>query len=157
MTMCHWVDPGSLRSYRRLSHAEQAEALEKASAVPVRLLQPRNAPVVSEDVHYAAFMQELAVENDTCADKPARPNSSPSAARPPAPRENTYPDEDNATNLTCVRKGDHVLVAKEVWPDYTCEEHEGRGWEAKIINILQELSTRALPARARGRWNALRK
>ena len=71
MVMCHWVDPNSLRSYRRLSHAEQASALDKAAAVPVSLLQPRNAPVVNEDVHYAAFIQDLAPLSLTLRRQPA--------------------------------------------------------------------------------------
>ena len=30
-------------------------------------------------------------------------------------------------------KGRHVLVARERWPDYDCDEHDGAGWEAKVI------------------------
>ena len=30
-------------------------------------------------------------------------------------------------------KGRHVLVARERWPDYDCTEHDGTGWEAKVI------------------------
>ena len=32
-------------------------------------------------------------------------------------------------------KGRHVLVPRERWPDYSCDEHDGAGWEAKIVNV----------------------
>ena len=59
LLLCHWVSSESLRSYRRLSHAEQEAAMDAASKVNITTLQPRNAPVVCGDQHYAALLAEL--------------------------------------------------------------------------------------------------
>ena len=59
MLICHWVCDESLRSYRRISHQEQESVLRAAASVPVNLLQPRNAPVVDADLHYAAMVDGL--------------------------------------------------------------------------------------------------
>ena len=59
MLLLDWVSPDSLRSYRRPTYPEQHALLKRAAGVPVNLLQPRNAPVVSGDQHYAAMLGEL--------------------------------------------------------------------------------------------------
>jgi len=48
--------------------------------------------------------------------------------------------------------GQNVLVPQSVWPDYECNEHEGKGWEATIVSIKKKWAKIKFPGvDARGR------
>ena len=94
-------------------------AQHNPAVLPVALLQPRNAPVVNEDAHYAAFMHDL----EESRNLPQEPNNT------------SITDMSESAQLNCKWQiGDLVLVKREVWPSYACDEQDGQGWEAKIIN-----------------------
>ena len=144
MLMCHWVAPESLRSYRRLSASEQMGALQRAAAVPVNLLQPRNAPVVSGDQHYAMLH---AAFGRGCANPspPAGATNTPGvAARPDrhAHREVAQTTQERAVRPAvrtspCTSPpevGEEVFIPRETWPTYACSEFDGLGWAATVCS-----------------------
>ena len=64
----------------------------------------------------------------------SRPAPAPRAAPPPAPRPPPRPPPDDWT-------GRRVLVPSALWPDYVCNEHDGQGWEAKVVRVTRGWAT----------------
>ena len=34
-----------------------------------------------------------------------------------------------------------MLVPRELWPDYTCEENQGLGWSALVVGMKKDAAT----------------
>ena len=149
MNICHWLSPDSLRSYRRISTQEQDSALRAAAAAPVALLQPRNAPVVDADVHYAALLAGLRPNTNTPAVSRSRPpqHDATPAPAPDAPSNNAHMAPRTPSNDAPIArlraslspaltkpptKGEHLVVRRSIWPTYLCREHDGLGWEVVV-------------------------
>ena len=156
LLLCHWISPESLRSYRRLSHAEQDSAISAASKVAITLLQPRNAPVVCGDQHYATLLSELTPprterhrttlsrfesSDDSLSDAQRRRRQRASNAPPPQPQittavEQTPPAAEKPELGQPISsppsQGTTVIIPQRVWPKYNCSEHNGLGWEAVV-------------------------
>ena len=143
MLMCHWVAPESLRSYRRLSSNEYASWLQKAAQVPVNLLQPHNAPVVSGDQHYAAL--HAAFSPATAAGQMVATPNQPAPAPAPTPVNQCAPPQlrgacANANQFTPPPApytttppiGAQVFIPRRVWPTYPCSECDQLGWLATV-------------------------
>ena len=156
LLLCHWVSPESLRSYRRLSHQEQETAVVAAARTSITLLQPRNAPTVSGDQHYAALLDGLSRSTPHAVDqgeqkRPARSSpypaaSSASSAAAPASTATTRSPPTSSAQTRAPHtptalpealrhaplQGDPVIVNRDAWPTYPCLEHNGLGWEAQV-------------------------
>ena len=143
MLICHWKNPESLRSYRRLSQEEHDAALRSASRVPVTLLQPQNAPVVSGDQHYAALLDEIQRTPSSLSSTAPNPQAAPPNAAAPAgtPSERQqvhisatarlYEEEWHSLRVR-PRNDQRVLVKRDTWPSYSCNEQGGKGWEGTV-------------------------
>ena len=144
MLICRWMCPESLHVYRRMGTAEHERFVRAARNVSVDVLQSANAPRVSNDECYAEIMGEFAqnaLERQTAADfaaaaaSPGRTCSpavtAPRAATPrmaplpPAPTDGPALTASNA-------KGRRVLIVSQLYPQETCDEHGGVGWEAVV-------------------------
>ena len=160
MNICHWLSPDSLRSYRRISHQEQDSALIAAANMPVALLQPRHAPVVDADVHYAAILAGLQNNETTSAarstrlqpysacasDSPAAGSAQPNVTPRHQPRARAARAEPGARNTaTCTILGaalthapvvgEHLIARRDLWPSYACNEHNGLGWRVRVRSV----------------------
>ena len=49
--------------------------------------------------------------------------------------------EEDLSPLTDGCLGRRVLVPNSVWPSYTCDENNGRGWVARVINFRARVAT----------------
>ena len=145
LLICHWVSPESLRSYRRLTYKDQDNALTAAANVPVSLLQPHNAPIVSGDQHYAALLAELQGEPPAPADKtpPKRAREQPrvatatkrAAAPPIPPTRSPSPVKTLGKALdTAPEAGTTLGGGQDVWPKVACSELQGAGWEVEVVS-----------------------
>ena len=147
MLICHWKSPESLRSYRRLSQQEYASALTAAATVPITLLQPRNAPIVCEDHHYAELLNDLQEPRPPAASKRSAPATSTerSPTGSAAKRAKVRPSQNvNGASSPAgpiyawhpvgqeLEAGALVLVKREAWPKYPCKEQGGMGWLARV-------------------------
>ena len=86
---------------------------------------PRGTPIPQSPEHHAA-------------PKPIE-SPSPSGKTPPPASETLDPSDTDPTPSDSEEPrwstGDQVLVPASLWPDYECQEQEGQGWAAKIIQI----------------------
>ena len=156
--ICRWMCPESLHVYRRMGTSEHAEWVRKAASACVDTIQAGNAPKVVADQDYAELfnsmnkggaarrnhMQDwaLASANDAAgptpvAHPPATPvraaavrTAAPSPAKPfppPAAQPSAPLNRGNAV-------GRRVLVPATLYPQYTCSEHAGAGWEGLVLS-----------------------
>ena len=125
--------------------------IDKASAALVDTMQCGNAPRVDHDASAAelfTYMGNTARQSQTMRDyddivaggDPPTPQPPPTAQRAqtaagPAP----LPATPNvpAANLTPLAQanavGRRVLVPADIYPQYKCSEHQGRGWDGLVM------------------------
>ena len=122
--ICRWMCPESLLVYRRMGTVENERNIAAAQRVPVDSLQSANAPRVAADEGYADLLRDI---NGT---RTARAlNVDFDHARSPQPRR---PEPAPAAEQHQPAQGRRVLVPADLWPDFPCHEHNGRGWEARV-------------------------
>ena len=176
--ICRWMCPESLRVYRRIGTVELDRYLTNAAATDVDLIQAANIPRVDADYGYAqltshysrystseqqAYAAALSGQVTTAAprgdDEPAlhtparlhaRASATPRTAPPPAaPLRPSAPLQLVALS-TQPSPGDAVVVPASIWPSYRCEELDGAGWEATVMQSSQTTAVvRFLYARTR--------
>ena len=149
--ICRWMCPESLHVYRRLGATMHKSWIDKASAALVDTMQCGNAPRVDHDASAAelfTYMGNTARQSQTMRDyddivaggDPPTPQPPPTAQRAqtaagPAPLPAT-PDVP-AANLTPLAQanavGRRVLVPADIYPQYKCSEHQGRGWDGLVM------------------------
>ena len=135
--LCRWVSPDSLRLYRRLPPADFAYWGRQANNAVVDGIQMANVPIVDGSEGFAALQQDVerdapqAVRSLLAQAQGEEPCSTHNASR------NVVPlplQPDNAV-------GRRALVPRSMWPDYTCNEHSGKGWEVLITKVNQQAAT----------------
>ena len=144
--ICRWMCPESLHVYRRLGTLQNADWVERASNAQVDTIQSGNAPRVSNNENWGELFRETSrargsplmqdwVAAQADANTPARPPAA-TAARPaaaPAPAPAVVPAA--VPPLTAASTvGYRVLVPAAVYPQYTCSERGGAGWECLVIS-----------------------
>ena len=132
--LCRWVSPDSLRLYRRLPPSDFALWGRKARAATVDGTQMPNVPIVEGSEGFAALQQEVSrdtTEEVRQAIQAAHDNpvGGRRAERTPAPLT-----PQNAV-------GRRALAPHAMWPDYTCAEHQGKGWEVIILKLQDSVAT----------------
>ena len=144
--ICRWMCPESLHVYRRLGTLQNADWVERASNAQVDTIQSGNAPRVSNNENWGELFRETSrargsplmqdwVAAQADANTPARPPAAiaarPAAAPVPAPAvvPAAVPPLTAASTV-----GYRVLVPAAVYPQYTCSERGGAGWECLVIS-----------------------
>jgi hypothetical protein len=156
--ICRWMCPESLHIYRRMGTREHEQQVAKAAHCNVDLIQSTNVPRVAMDGCYSALVDDMLDARSSkvlerefeqasrrclepfAADDDQR-ESRPPAATPAVATERQLPPEASQPAQRPGPKlsrrpamGDEVLVPREIWPSYSCAEHDGAGWHAQVRN-----------------------
>ena len=131
--MCRWLNPESLRAYARLGTSRYISWVEAAEKAVVDSVQTANLPkydlcegFAGLQIEYGRTLGPRAQAVLDAADEAAAADQAPMQSPVPPP------DSRPLTADNCV--GRRVLVPAEAWPQYRCEEHNGRGWTATIVS-----------------------
>ena len=57
----------------------------------------------------------------------------PPRASPPAPAAAAVAAAAASAGDRALAAGDRVLVPREMWPDFACDENGGAGWTASVV------------------------
>ena len=111
--------------YRRLGTSENERSIGAAKRAVVDTLQSANVPRVDAAEGLAELQRDIngrrvarALDIDFEHARQRQPRSPQPAV--------ASPDEIN------IGTGRRVLVPANFWPDFQCDEHNGRGWEAEV-------------------------
>lgn len=144
--ICRWMCPESLLVYRRLGASTNGGWIDKASVALVDTLLCNNAPRVDHDASAAELFTYMGnnrtmrgFDDAAAGGNPRAPPTPPApqaqAAATPAPLP--APPNAPAANLTPLAQanavGRRVLVPADIYPQYKCSEHQGRGWEGLVM------------------------
>ena len=117
--------PESLHVYRRIGTSEHERSVGAARRASVDSLQTANVPRVDAAEGLAELQRDIggrrvarALDVDFEHARRRQPRSPQAAV--------TQPDEVN------IGTGRRVLVPADFWPDFACDENNGRGWEAEV-------------------------
>jgi hypothetical protein len=139
--ICRWTNPESLRAYARHGQSLHINCVDQAEHAVIDTIQSANVPKVCNTEGNAALHLAYAPTISArvqavldAADVLPGPTAGPTAAAPLV-----APDLTPLTAPNCV--GRHVLVPAHVWPSYTCDEHDGRGWEAVVLRHSRGAAT----------------
>ena len=152
--MCRWLSPDSLRLYRRLGTSESVSWADRAAQAHVDTTQMTNLPMFDASEGFATLRQHYC---DTTAAKEAtilaalegatgsgkRPRAASVAA--PVQSSDTESDANDGPHVPepltqANATGRQVLVPRGLWPDYPCNENDGRGWRAKVISCKRGIA-----------------
>ena len=153
--MCRWMSPDSLRLYRRLGTAEMTQLVDAAEEAVIDTLQSGSVPLVDQSEGFAALQDSFGAEGPLAArqsellDAMERlPGTSPSSATsrggvrglaiPATDSDDDEPpptaaEADTRPLTRANAEGRRVLVPRELWPEYPCDEHGGAGWEGTVL------------------------
>ena len=155
--LCRWMNPASLRLYRRMTPGQYEELIRNASTVDITSIQTSNIPRVSGDVSFAtingwecppADLLRLfdAARVGTDADSPigtvqppakrsapAAPPVTPQRAKVPRP-----PCTPPALTHASLRVGSTVTVDSRAYPDEACNENDGRAYSGTVTSVTAE-------------------
>ena len=124
--MClRWSSIESVRTYSRINRYEYARYTELGSST-CALKASNKEPLPPTDP------ADVATEIDDTIDAmttPVRARTTPATASTPPPAK-APADLSPITPTNAV--GRRVLIPAETWPDETCLEHDGAGWEATV-------------------------
>ena len=134
--ICRWMCPESLHTYRRMGTREHERLIAAASQFNVDTIQSTNVPKISNDLGFAAILDEMVDNNHASSQHERRFD----AARRPSPISSATAPVGKPVSLLPVSPdslaiGDLVVVASETWPSYVCHEHNGAGWSAAIRRL----------------------
>ena len=147
--ICRWMCPESLLAYRRLGAMQYQGWIDKAAAAVVDTIQSGNAPRVDHDAsaselftymgntsRQSPLMREWVAETNPQTPQPTA--AQPAATATPTPANPTLvaPDLTPITHANAV--GRRVLVPAEIYPQYKCSEHQGRGWECLAMTATAQ-------------------
>ena len=140
--ICRWMCPESLHTYRRMGTREHERLITAASQCNVNTVQSTSVPKISNDLGFAAILDEMVDNGHTSAQHERRFD----AARRPSPRNAATAPADQTVSLLPVNPdslaiGDLVVVASDTWPSYACNEHNGAGWSATIRRLSRSAAT----------------
>ena len=166
MLMCRWMCEKSLHVYRRLGASEHERNFQRGTRAAVDSIQTANVVSVVGDQGYAHLLNHLNGNRDRAAAiqdfatalsgqqaapaapapaatgrAAARPAAAPparaAAHAPPQPPQAPPPPPDPRPLAPDNAVGRRVLVSASRWPQYTCREHGGTGWEATISSVTR--------------------
>jgi hypothetical protein len=128
--ICRWMNPDSLRAYARHGHSLHINWVDQAERAIIDTKQTTNTPKVCNSEGNAALSVTFGAKIS------ARAQAVLDAAeeREIATGNDAPVEAANLAALTataCI--GRRVLVPKASWPADKCDEHNGTGWEARII------------------------
>ena len=144
--MCRWTCPESLDLYRRKGLVEGENYLRAAKDVRVDAIQAVNVPRVCADADYATAHEHFAnpkVASAYAAHTDKTVNATPrqltlSAKLRRATKQPAPPVPTHRPTLVPLqqppKRGETAFVPASVWPDYVCAEHDGVGWQCKILH-----------------------
>lgn len=171
--MCRWQSPESLLIYRRMGLQDHIQWIDRSfdtdfdagsmpgvtvdSAVGLSYLADVST---SEGPSSSSARSSTSRARPTSSEEPSSsstrlPSSRPRAAPPALHRTRAArrPAADSRPLTAENAVGRIVLVPASLWPSYQCTEHEGKGWEARILNASSRNATIrfAYAVTARGR------
>jgi hypothetical protein len=164
--ICRWLNPESLRAYARLGMSGFISWVSQAEKSVVDAVQSGNIARYAAHIFQAMdgadeVSDEEAKRHHNTAPKASlcegfaglniefgRRISPQAQAMLDRQDEAEIMDEDEdeptpAPDLSelaadhCV--GRRVLVSREIWPDYACDENDGRGWTATIVHYSRQI------------------
>ena len=130
--ICRWMNPESLRAYARHGNSLDIDLVNRAERAVVDSIQTANVPKVCNSegnaalhVAFGGAISKRAREVLDAAEAPheALDGDGDDVAPPP--------DQSPLTAENCV--GRRVLVPRRVWPSYRCDENDGQGWTACVV------------------------
>ena len=134
--ICRWLNPASLRAYARLGTSTFVTWVDAAEKAVGDSVQTSNLPKYNLCEGFAAmhleFGRPLGVRAQAIIDAADDANATAAEQPPPAaPQADTRP----LTLDNCLQR--RVLVPRTCWPAYPCDEHGGRGWTGRIVDVVR--------------------
>ena len=119
----------SLQAKQLEPHAEQAEPQQHSHIdqdEPIDIDIDSDPVVVDSDFDYDTLNYKRGFPEDNITE----------TAQAPTPPANTSPPEPAQAPTDAPRE--RQLVPREMWPDYSCTEHNGKGWEVEITETSKD-------------------
>ena len=134
--ICRWMNPESLRAYARHGQSLHINCVDKAEQAIIDTIQSSNVPKTCNTEGAAAI--NLAFGGDISARAravlDAADDAEAAADKEPEPAPDLSPLDGNAL-------GRRVLVPRSLYPTYACDENDGRGWTARVVNYRGGVAT----------------
>jgi hypothetical protein len=133
--ICRWMNPESLRAYARHGQSLHINSVDQAEHAIIDSIQAANVPKVCNSEGNAAlhlaFAPSISARAQAVLDAAdAAADAQPHAAAARAPDTATPPNTAPLDPRDCI--GRRVLVPAAAWPNFTCDENDGKGWTATI-------------------------
>ena len=133
--ICRWMNPESLRAYARHGQTLHINSVDQAEKAIINTMQMANVPKVCNTEGVAAINLTFGGAIS------ARAQAVLDAADDAEANSGVAVAEEDLSPLTDGCLGRRVLVPNSVWPSYPCDENNGRGWVARVINFRAGVAT----------------
>ena len=134
--ICRWMNPESLRAYARHGQSLHINCVDAAEKAIIDTVQTANVPKVCNSEGAAAinleFGKPISVRAQAVLDAADEAATHDAGAPPEAADLRPLQNE-------CA--GRRVLVPSAAWPRETCDENDGRGWDARIVDHKGDAAT----------------
>lgn len=134
--ICRWMNPESLRAYARHGQSLHINCVDQAEKAVIDAIQSSNVPKTCNTEGAAAI--NLAFGGDISARAravlDAADDVEATADVAPTPTPDLSPLAGNAL-------GRRVLVPQSIYPTEQCDENDGRGWTARVVNYRGGVAT----------------
>ena len=164
--ICRWLNPESLRAYARLGMSSFISWVNQAEKSVVDAVQSGNIARYAAHIFTAMDGADNVCDEEAKRHHDAAPKASlcegfaglniefgrrigPQAQAMLEQQDEAeildeededepepMPDLSELAAESCV--GRRVLVSRDIWPDYECDENKGRGWTAKIVHYSRQ-------------------
>ena len=137
--ICRWINPESLRAYARHGQSLHINCVDQAEKAIIDTVQAANVPKTCATegavaLHHT-FGGRISARAQAVLDAAdAAELDTGTATNVEVPDNSPLPPTQD-----CV--GRRVLVARNLWPSYACDENDGRGWAAHIVRFHQGVAT----------------
>ena len=140
--ICRWVNPESLRAYARHGQSLHINCVDRAEKAVVDAVQSANVPKVcgtegAVALHHT-FGGRVSARAQAVLDAA---DTAELDTGTPADVADVEPADASPLPATQQCVGRRVLVARSLWPDYTCDENDGRGWTAHVTRFQRGVAT----------------
>jgi hypothetical protein len=138
--ICRWTNPESLRAYARHGQTLHINCVDQAEHAIIDSIQAANVPKVCNTEGNAAlhltFAPNISARAQAVLDAAEadlhdrRAVDALDALDTPATHPTITPDASPLDPQRCA--GRRVLVPASAWPDFICDENDGKGWTAIV-------------------------
>jgi hypothetical protein len=133
--ICRWLNPASLRAYARLGTSTFISWVDAAEKAVADSVQTSSLPKYDLCEGFAAMHLEFGRPLGAHAQAIIDAADDAEAAAPvQAPMAPPPADVRPLTLDNCLLR--RVLVPRTCWPSYDCDEHDGRGWTGRVVDVV---------------------